>query len=629
MGVKLSEWKLKITDTGVFSTMNKITAASDNASARVGGLQSKLSDLGGSLKSAANEVPGLNSVISLATNPYTAIAAGIAAVATAAVDATGRAMNFEQGMSKINTTARLGQSELAGLRNELLDMGGDATSVKLATIPDAFNQIISGVGNTEDALAIMGPALKASQAGFMDMKTSGDAAVNVLGAAGLAASHATEVYDTLTAAVRQGKGESADFASYLPKILPLSQQVGFNYQEIAGSFALMTSKGQTAEQATTLLQNAMSALSKSEILYGSKSKKGLLDSGVAVYDHTGKVRKLADIVDSLAGRMQGMTDKQRQAYLAGIGFDQQAAGAFSILAQNAQQNREMIAGTTNSAGELAQAYERSLSPMDKLTQLGNQYDRLMTKVGYKILPYVNRALEFGLAFVEKIKANSEPISHYFEATLAPVRLLWAGLKGTYNVLNWISEKMGGGTMGNLLQGLFGGSGELWPQVKSFLDKFYQSINVLMGALDDASEGRFKDAANRFTEFQTKLRVDDSMQHYDPAKADKFMQSIGMGFKLPANQVPYAPGYNASALKSLDKPKGTAPGPSSSKLKDGIKGVNESGRSMRNVVVNIGALMKDTKITIGPNVGKSISELEDLIKETIIRAVSGAEQALAS
>lgn len=465
-------------------------------------IQSSLKGMGKDLKEAADEVPGLNRVISLVTNPYVAIVATLVGLAVVLGNATGKAMDFDKGMAKINTTARLGGPELVALRNRLLTMGADST-VPLQEIPDAFNQIISAVGDSNQALKILGPSLKASQAGFTDIKTIAEATTNVLGAVGNATP--TAALDTMFAAVRLGKGEFRDFAGYLPKIIPLANNVSIGYQEVAGAFALMTSKGQTAEQSAMLLQNAMTALSKSEVIYGTKSQAGFQRSGVAIFDHAGKMRKLVDIVGDLSKRTDGMNDKQKQAFLAGLGLDAQASASFSILAQNSKQLREFVKGTTNSAGEMDAAYQRSLNPADKLKVLMNQWDLVMTKIGYKILPYVNEALEWGLGFIQKIKANSENIGNYFAVAVAPIRLIWSALKGVWNTLSWISD-LGGGSMGTLLERLFGGSGGLWQDIKGFLTNFFDYLNVALGAIDDVSEGHFKKAGQRMDAFSKKMDI---------------------------------------------------------------------------------------------------------------------------
>ena len=491
-----------------------------------GKLKSGGSDFSKELGAAAGEVPGLNRALELVTNPYVAITAGVVGVGLALKNATGRAMDFEQGMAKINTTARLGKPELDELRNRLLSMGADST-VPLAEIPDAFNQILSAVGNSKDALAVFGPTLRAAQGGFVDIRTAGDAAANVIGAAGLKAGQAAEVFDVLQASVRLGKGEFKDFAQYFPKILPLSQNVGLGYKEVAGAFALMTTKGQTAEQATTLLQNSMQALSKTDVIYGTKSQLGFQRSGIAIFDHHQRIRKLVDIIGDLNKKTQGMTDKQRQAFLSGLGLDQQAAAGFSVLAQNAKLLRKFVKGTTDSAGEMDAAYQRSLNPAARLKMLMNQWDLVMTKIGYRILPYVNAALEGTLNVVGWIKDHSEGIGSYFGAMLAPLRLGWSVLKGIVNSLEWLWDHTGG----SIIDKLFGGSSGVWQEIKTFLGNFFEAINLGLEGIDALAEHNLTKAGNRFDKMLLRLQGfhDVGIQQFFGRKAG-FSEFFGLADK---------------------------------------------------------------------------------------------------
>ncbi|WP_035560951.1 phage tail tape measure protein [Hymenobacter sp. IS2118] len=599
--------------------LNELTGAANHAG-KVGGgaftgLKGGLAGVKSGLMAAASEVPGLNQVIGLVSNPYVAIATSIGAVVAVAGKATGMAMDFEKGMAQINTTARLGRPELDALRNQLLTMGAGST-VPLQEIPAAYNQIISAVGDSKKALDIFGPALQASQAGFTDIRTIADSVTNVLGAVGKATP--TEALDTMFAAVRLGKGEFKDFAQYLPKIIPLANNAGIKYQEVAGAFALMTGKGQKAEQAAMLLENAMTALSKTDVIYGSKSVKGFERSGIAIFDQQHKMRTLVDIVGDLSKKTTGLNDQQRQAFLAGLGLDTQAAASFSILAQNAGQLKEFVGGTTNSAGEMAEAYQRSLSPADKLTLYQQQYRKIMTDIGYKLLPYANKALEMGLGWVEKIKNNSELIGNYFKAWAAPVRLAWSAVKGVYNVLDSISGLTGGST-GSLMQALFGDAGDFMPSLKSFLNDLYRGIDVLLSAIDDASEGHFKQAAQRFTDFRSQLRAEASEKSYDAGKGQDFAKMMGFGYVAAAPYLlPFGAGGGAGK-KNSPPPQSPLAG-----LNARNKGTNLEGDNSKARIVNL----RIDKIEVNPKVyGATAQNMKDIgnqVAAVIVGATRDAE-----
>jgi TP901 family phage tail tape measure protein len=494
---------------------------------KLGGIFKSLSGGAGDFKknimSAAGEVPGLSRAIELVTNPYVAIAAAVVALGVALTIATQKAIAFEHGMSQVNTTAQLGKPELKQLTGELLDMGANST-VALDQIPGAFNSVISAVGDTKKSLAIFEPSLKAAQAGFTDIKVVTEALTNTMGSVGDATP--TEALDVMFATMRLGKAEFKDIAAYLPKIIPLANNVGIKYQEIAGAFALMTGKGQSAEQTAMLLQNAMTALSKSEVIYGTKSQAGFIRSGIAIFDHAGKMRNLVDIVGDLSKRTQGMTDQQRQAFLNGLGLDAQAAASFSVMAQNAGDLKKFVDGTRNSAGEMNKAYGLSLDTTSKMTMMGNKWEKMVTEIGFQLLPLWNECLDMASGaldlitqhsggFVSLLKVAAYVLMPPFVAAFVGIKVVLAGIYAAWRLVNaaitfqftlvkalfswlggavdWVYNKLGG--EGSLIDKLFGGSSSVWDSVKTLFDNFLKLSMATLDAIDLAAEGKFRNAAD--------------------------------------------------------------------------------------------------------------------------------------
>jgi hypothetical protein len=112
-----------------------------------------------------------------------------------------------------------------------------------------------------------------------------------------------------------------------------------------------------------------------------------------LFDRAGNRRALDLVMADMQKKVAGFkNDKQKLAFFDSLGLDAQASSAFSILSSDAAKLHEFMAATAHSAGELGQAYEASLSPADKLAMFGNRFDGLMLKLGYEMIPAVERAL---------------------------------------------------------------------------------------------------------------------------------------------------------------------------------------------------------------------------------------------
>jgi TP901 family phage tail tape measure protein len=301
----------------------------------------------------------------------------------AAAAAGKMAMSWEEGMAKINTTAQLPKEGLKALSDQIYKLGAEA-GADLSTVPEAYEKIISQTGDATLSTEIFAAALKGAKAGFTDVSVVSGALAQSLSAIGGGAASAQEVIDTLFAAKRVGAGEFSDFANYIPSLIASAKGVGVSWKEVAGSFAYMTGKGNDAASSTMLLQNAFNALGKSDIV------KGLKDTGISVFDSTGKMRGLSDIFTEVGDKMNGMSDESKSKWLETVGLkDQQAKQAFMVLSSETDKLREAMDATANSSGELETALGMAANPAQNMAGVMTNLKGIAIGFGLIMLPAIN------------------------------------------------------------------------------------------------------------------------------------------------------------------------------------------------------------------------------------------------
>lgn len=334
-------------------------------------------------------IPGVAGLAGIAT-PVGAVTAGMVLAGAALVDGTKKAMAFEAGMAKANVTLGLSKSELGKVSGEvkgLATLSGIENAI--GQVPDAFNQIVSGVGDTKLSLDILRNSLKGAEAAQTDLRVVSDSVVNTMNAVGAANTNSKEVLDTLFGAVKVGKGEFTDFANYLPKIIPLSNNLGLSFKETAGAFAFYTSQGLKAEQASTTLENVFKALSD------SKRQKEFKKIGVELFDQQGKLRSLVDISGQLKTRLDGLTAQQRVRLLDSLGLDQEATLGLSSFVQDVGKLKDSIDQVKNAGSigiGLDGSLEKGANAQAEYNRLMNQFSSTMTDLGLAVLPTVNNVL---------------------------------------------------------------------------------------------------------------------------------------------------------------------------------------------------------------------------------------------
>ncbi len=423
----LTQKRNSVTDLGILKGVNKeiedtqkkiaeLKNLGNGAGGKINQLQDKISQLTNSRNAATDFgiVKGLNKEINQAqkelqrlenmgtnTNPFTKlkndalmavpalglVANPIVAGSLALSGATSMAMNFEQGMAKINSTLQVSPPELEKIKNQLITLG-KTSNVDLAQVPNAFEKIVSAVGDAGKSMAIFKSSLKASKAGFTDINIVADAGAAILANYnGMSSDYAMDV---LMKVKNLGKAEFGDLAKYLPQLLPDAKRLGISFEEMGGAFAYFTSKGISVEQTSTYLKNMMKPL-------GDPDKIANLERfGVSVFEigENGekKMRPLLSIGTDLNKAMDklGMDAPAKLQAFKKLEYDMEAGAGFSLLMQDIPKLTSMMIGTKEATGETERTLKFTGNTIDNLTELSNKFKAVFIQLGDFVIPLVNQ-----------------------------------------------------------------------------------------------------------------------------------------------------------------------------------------------------------------------------------------------
>ncbi len=267
------------------------------------------------------------------------IGQGLQSAASAGFNA---ATSFETVMSRIKGLTTTPTADIAKMSSAIITLS-KTMNVSATELAEAEYFIASSGFAGKQATDILTASAKAASAGLGQTKTIADAVTSALNAYKLKAGDAARITDVLTRAVIEGKGEPAEFAGALGRVLPIASQAGVSFEQVAASMATMTRTGMSAEEAATALRGTLGAL----LAPGKQAQDALVAIGW-----------------SADGVREAIRDRGLNAALAEM---MQRTGGNVEMLDAIIPNIRALTGVLSSAGSQGTAYAEVLDSMMKAT----------------------------------------------------------------------------------------------------------------------------------------------------------------------------------------------------------------------------------------------------------------------
>jgi len=390
-------------------------------------------------------------------------AAAAAAVGTVAAVSVKEFAKFDQALNQ--STAIMG--DLSDAMKE--DMAATAREVAKTTTfsaeqaAESFFFLASAGLDAASSIQAMPQVAKFAQAGMFDMALATDLLTDAQSALGLTIrddaianlENLTRVSDVLVKANTLANASVEQFSTALTtKAGAAARALGKDVEETVAVLAAFADQGIKGELAGTQLSIVLRDLTTKAI----KNKEDFEALGISVFDSSGEMRNLGDIIANLEQVLGGMSDETQKATLLQAGFSDKSLAALQALIGTSDAIKTYESELRNAAGTTEDISDKQLESMSA------QFDLLKSRIA-------DAGIEIGSALAPALLGLMDSLEPVLTDLMPKVKDLMLALgpqikAGVDAAINGAKE----------LSDFF--QNEFTPGVKAAFDLFKQNLPVI-------------------------------------------------------------------------------------------------------------------------------------------------------
>lgn len=342
------------------------------------------------------------------------VAAGVAATAASVK----MAADFQTSMTKITALVGVSRKQVDAWGQDILKLSTEIPEAPLA-FADAMFFVTSAGFRGAQALDVLTLSGKAAAAGLGSMRDIADVVTSAMNAYADAGLKASQVTDTLIAAVTRGKFAPEDLAQNLGQVLPVASLVGISFDQVAASIAAVSRQGLSVPRATTALRFLLGSF----IRPSSQASDALETIGLSVQDLQDSLasRGLLATLNMLSQKFDITTAVGKKLFATVLGGSRGSYVALALVGDRLEENEKIFAAVRDSAGET----DRAFSEMSHTAQF--QFKLIVSSIQAA-------AIEFGSIFLPVVSQGARDILFLLRPIVLGVRFLSQALRGLQPVL---------------------------------------------------------------------------------------------------------------------------------------------------------------------------------------------------
>lgn len=265
-------------------------------------------------KAASNAQSILGSIVggNLISSGIQAAIGGIQSMASGALDTY---RDYQKSMANTAGIAGITDKSSADFQklSEAAEAAGKATAFTSAQAGDALGYMALAGWDADESTSALMPTLKLAEATGADLATTADLVTNSMNAMGVSFDDLDGYFDVIIKANNKSATTAGELMEAFTGVGGAAKAAGQDYKTTSTALGILANAGTKGAEAGTALNSIFVRMtSKKEAMNAYKKL------GVSIYDAAGNTRNFGDILKDTNKAMEGMTEEQKNSYLAAI-----------------------------------------------------------------------------------------------------------------------------------------------------------------------------------------------------------------------------------------------------------------------------------------------------------------------
>jgi TP901 family phage tail tape measure protein len=613
---------------------DKMSSGFDGAKKRIrAGLSEMKADLNNfkqshieAFSAIREQVPGLDSALSLLANPYALAAAAVIGLGVALYKSVDAAADFNHEFVNLrNLNLDKSNAELDKLKGNILDLSLK-TGLSAKATSKAYYDVQSATGlygkEVDMIVEKVGNFSIATQA---DLSDSINSSTKAMKAFGFGAEKMDDYLASNAKTVQVGITTFNELAQVQTEYAGAAASIGQDFNTANKVFAAFTAIAKDSSTAATMTKSAFEGLTQKATIDGLKG------IGVDLFDASGKMKNMDGVIKELVPKIQNMSDADFAKFKNQIGGPEGLQNLFKQLRTSGDDVLKTFEAFDNTTFSIDDALKNAKGDLNTLKMiLGNQINNIMIRIGETILPYIIKGfatvtdyISKGVTFLKDLYNRSELLQDIVEGVgwvldwfmLRPVKLIFSYFGWIGDSIQSIYEKLGG--EGNPLEDFFKGLESGYLEFKDNLMGIQSMFKAILEVGKAVANIDFTNP-DSFKAVETLWNNLDLSQAFDEGKAASKIKRMLNGLTETGAGEP-------DADKKTSGTKPTVPtGPTGG---DQVAKVVGDSHAAKNLTVNIEALHKGNNVIQSQNLPQSITmeQFERMYQELMMRTIRNVEQ----